>query len=99
MWTVFIVLILLVIAVAGVCFLRVFLAKSNAIRYHRNEVNLFGGMVKLVLWEANEGLVFLKNKQISQLIYGPEDGGGTAYIYPVLGDEVRVRVPLTLKLT
>jgi hypothetical protein len=99
MWTLLILFIVFVLAAIGLCVLRVLLAKSTAIRQHRNEVNLFGGVVKLVLWEANEGLVFLKNKQISRLVYGPEDGGGTAYIYPILGDEVRVRVPLTLKLT
>src|SRR5260370_10805864 len=99
MWTLLILFLLLLLVLIGIGVLRVLLAKSNAIRHHRNEVNLFGWIVKLVLWEANEGLVFLKNKQISRLIYGPDDGGGTAYIYPIFGDEVRVRVRVTLKLT
>jgi len=87
------------VLVAGYSFLHVFLAKAHAIRTHKHEVNLFFGMAKLVLWEANEGLVLLKNKQVNQIIYGPEDGGGTKYIFPLLGEEVRIREAVTLKLT
>jgi regulator of protease activity HflC (stomatin/prohibitin superfamily) len=78
---------------------QVFLAKGAAIRNRKEEVPLFGGMVKLILWEANEGLLLLKDKRISRVIYGPRDGGGLKFIYPILGEELRVRVPLTLKLT
>ena len=75
------------------------LAKTAAIRDRQDERNLFFGMIKLVLWEANQGLVFLRNKRISKVIYGPRDGGGTRFIFPVVGDELRIRIPLTLRLT
>jgi regulator of protease activity HflC (stomatin/prohibitin superfamily) len=90
---------LLVVVAFVVGGLQVLLAKSTAIRKRKNQVNLFWGLVKLVLWEANEGLVFLKNKRISDVVFGPKEGGGTKYIYPIFGEELRVRVPLTLKLT
>lgn len=99
---VFIILFLLTLTTASIpafCFVQYSLARSRAIRDHVGEVSLFGGLAKLVLWEANEGLVFLKNKRISRLIYGPRDGGGTSVILPIFGDELKVRVPLTLKLT
>lgn len=96
MW---IVLAVLVIAIAVACAARVLLAKAIAIKNHSDEVSLLGGILKLVLWEANQGLVILKNKQVSELIYGPKDGGGTKFIYPLFGEEVRLRVPLSLKLT
>jgi len=87
---------LLVAAYFGV---QLLLAKSFAIQRKQKEVNLFGGLVKLILWEANEGLVLLKNKQVSDVIYGPQHGGGTQFIFPIFGEELRIRVPLTLRLT
>jgi hypothetical protein len=53
---------------------RVFLAKDAAIHNRQGEVALFGGMVKLVLWEANEGLLLLRNKRISRVIPGGRGG-------------------------
>jgi regulator of protease activity HflC (stomatin/prohibitin superfamily) len=85
--------------VVAYCGLQVLLAKSYAIRQGRKQVNLFGGLVKLILWEANEGIVLLKNKRVSDVIYGPQHGGGTQFIFPLFGEELRVRVLLTLKLT
>jgi hypothetical protein len=93
------ILILFVGGVLALGFIRLLVAKPLAIRDHRKSVDLFWGLLQLVLWEQNEGLVFLKNKTASEVIYGPEHGGGTRYIYPMLGDELRVRVPLTLRLT
>jgi regulator of protease activity HflC (stomatin/prohibitin superfamily) len=97
MWLISFAFILL--SVAAVFAFQVLLAKGSAIRRHKNEVNLLWGLVKLVLWEANEGLIFLKNKRISDLVYGLETGGGTRFIFPIFGEELRIRVPLTLKLT
>ncbi|HEV8000456.1 MAG TPA: hypothetical protein VGP63_11295 [Planctomycetaceae bacterium] len=87
-----------VVLIGVYCVLRVFLAKSLAIQRKQKEVDLFGGLVKLILWEANEGIVLLKNKQVSDVIYGPQHGGGTQFIFPVFGEELRIRVPLTLRL-
>jgi regulator of protease activity HflC (stomatin/prohibitin superfamily)/predicted RNA-binding Zn-ribbon protein involved in translation (DUF1610 family) len=88
------------VAFAGVYIgLTILLAKTFAIQRKQKEVDLFGGLMKLILWEANEGIVLLKNKQVSEVIYGPQAGGGTQFIYPLFGEELRLRVPLTLKLT
>jgi len=73
--------------------------KVAAIRSGEKQKDVFFGLLRLVLWEANEGLLLLKNKQISSLIYGPRDGGGVRFIYPVFGEEVKDWVPLTLRLT
>src|SRR5262249_20400797 len=81
MWLISFAFILL--SVAAVFAFQVLLAKGSAIRRHKNEVNLLWGLVKLVLWEANEGLIFLKNKRISDLVYGLETGGGTRFIFPL----------------
>jgi hypothetical protein len=75
-------------------FVYVYTRKVAAIRARKWELDIFFGTIKLILWEPNEGLVLLKNKQVTALIYGPKDGGGIRFIYPVFGDEVKVRVPL-----
>lgn len=72
--------------------LRVKLSTYVAIRNNLKEVDIFGGMMKLILWEPNEGLVILKNKQVSEVIN--EEGGGRKYIYPILGEELWARVSL-----
>lgn len=71
-------------------------ARFRAIRDRQRELTLFGGYVKLILWEPNEGLVLLKNKQLSEIIETGE--GGTKFIFPIRGDEVRARFPLTLRM-
>jgi regulator of protease activity HflC (stomatin/prohibitin superfamily) len=72
-------------------------AKHRAISGRR--VTLFFGLARLVTWEQNEGLIFLRDKRIAEQIYGPNSGGGLRIIYPFLGEELRGRVPLTLQLT
>lgn len=74
----------------------VLLARFRAIRDHQREVSLFGGTMKLILWEPNEGLVFLRNKAISDVVAGGV--GGTRFISPLRGDELCARVPLTLRM-
>lgn len=71
------------------------LAKYRAIRYHKSEMNIFGGWLKLILWQPNEGIVVLRNKSvhfIDQL-----GKGGTKLIFPIRGDEVRARIPLAIR--
>jgi regulator of protease activity HflC (stomatin/prohibitin superfamily) len=41
--------------------------------------------------------LFLKNKRVCDVIYGQTRGGGTAIIYPILGEEVRMKIPLTFR--
>ena len=71
--------------------------KNHAFREHRPEVDLFGGFAKLVLWDPNEGILLLKNKKIDFVDDDPRDSGGVRFIYPVLGQEVGLRVPLTVQ--
>lgn len=74
-------------------------AKARAIEHGYREVTLFFRCVRLILWEQNEGLVLLRDKKIRDVIYGPEQGGGTKFIFPIVGDEVKVHVPLTLQMS
>jgi DNA-directed RNA polymerase subunit M/transcription elongation factor TFIIS/regulator of protease activity HflC (stomatin/prohibitin superfamily) len=72
-------------------------AKARAIQERKREVEIFFGLARLVLWEANEGLLFLKNKRVCDVIYGHTRSGGTAIIFPTLGEELRIHVPLTFR--
>jgi len=101
-WVVGAVLLAVALFFAGTLLKLVFdlaTAKARAIERGEREVKLFFGFVKLVLWEQNEGVLFLRNKKISEVVYGPQRGGGMKYIFPILGDEWKVHVPLTLQLS
>jgi hypothetical protein len=82
----------------GIAAIHYHLAKARAIEEKRREVKIFFGLAHLVLWEANEGVLFLKNKRVCDVIYGQTRGGGTAIIYPILGEERRIKnIPLTFR--
>jgi len=101
-WMLGTVLLLATLFLAGMLLkgsIEVLTAKARAIRRGERELDLLFKCVKLVLWEQNEGLLFLKNKRIHQVVYGPEQGGGMRFIFPVLGDEIRLHVPLTLQMS
>ncbi len=71
-------------------------ARYNAIKGNKTEIDLLGGWVKLILWQPNEGVVVLRNKNV---VYVDEKGkGGIKYIYPIRGEELRARVPLTIRM-
>jgi regulator of protease activity HflC (stomatin/prohibitin superfamily) len=76
---------------------QLFTAKQRAISGH--QVTLFFGMARLVAWEQNEGLIFLRDKRVSQVIDDRHAGGGLRIIYPFLGEELKGRVPLSLQMT
>jgi regulator of protease activity HflC (stomatin/prohibitin superfamily) len=61
------------------------------------EVPLWNGFTKLVSWNPNEGVLFLKNKQIDFVDNNPHDGGGIRVIYQLLGEELALRVPLEIQ--
>jgi regulator of protease activity HflC (stomatin/prohibitin superfamily) len=90
-------LVLIVMLLKGL--FEVTTATARAIERGEREVDIFFKCVKLVLWEQNEGLLFLRNKQIHEVVYGPEQGGGTRFIFPIFGDEIKVHVPLTLQMS
>jgi len=77
--------------------IKLLFAKQRAIA--GRQISILFGLAKLIVWEQNEGLLMLKNKKVWNQIYGPAAGGGLKIIYPVLGEEVRIRVPLTVQLT
>lgn len=79
------------------CSLRLLYAYNRAFRGHSKESDLFLGSVKLVLWDPTEGVLFLKNKAIDHVDDNPHDGGGVRFLFPVLGEELGLRVPLTLQ--
>jgi regulator of protease activity HflC (stomatin/prohibitin superfamily) len=70
-------------------------ARSRAIR--EREAVLWGGLARIVSWNPTEGVVFLKNKQIDFVDDNPHDGGGIRVIYPILGHELVLRVPLEIQ--
>jgi regulator of protease activity HflC (stomatin/prohibitin superfamily) len=61
------------------------------------EVPLWHGSAKLVSWNPNEGVLFLKNKQIDFVDNNPHDGGGIRVVYQHLGEELALRVPLEIQ--
>jgi regulator of protease activity HflC (stomatin/prohibitin superfamily) len=84
---------------SGILAFQLFTAKQRAIAERGRPVPLLFGFALLVAWEQNEGLIFLRDKRIRETIYGPKHGGGFRLIYPLLGEEFRAKVPLTLQLT
>jgi regulator of protease activity HflC (stomatin/prohibitin superfamily) len=92
----FLIILLAGVAVAGIAWLKVRLARYEAIRDRKKELVLFNGMMKLIVWEPNEALVILRYKHISEII--SSGSGGMKFIYPIKGEELRARVPMTLRL-
>ncbi len=92
----FVISCLALVAFVGVGVLYVFWVKSQAFGEHMHEVPLFFKLVRLVLWEPTYGVVLLKNKQITYVDNNIEDGGGAKFIFPFLGHEVGLMVPLTV---
>lgn len=77
------------------CVIHVLQGKARVLRQKaKQEVDLFFGLVKLVAWNPNEGVVLLRDKAVSHLDDDPYDGGGLKVIYPMLGEELALRVPL-----
>jgi regulator of protease activity HflC (stomatin/prohibitin superfamily) len=91
-----IVLLLIFCILALIVVVQISLARYHAIRDRQDNVAMFGGAVRLLSWEPNEGLVLLRYKRVSDVIVG--DGGGMRFIYPFRGEELRARIPLTLRL-
>ncbi len=79
-----------------VSFSQISLARYYAIRDHKNDVAMFGGAVRLLLWEPNEALIILRYKRVSEIIQGGT--GGTKFIYPIRGEELKARVPITFRM-
>jgi regulator of protease activity HflC (stomatin/prohibitin superfamily) len=68
-----------------------------AIRNQMREVPLFFGLVQLLLWEPQEGLVILRNKRLYDDGVIQDSQGGMIFISALRGQELRARVPLNLR--
>jgi hypothetical protein len=90
---------LAVVVLTIACWLHVFLAKSRAFHNDVEDASLFGGLVRMILWNPTQGILLLKNKQIDFVDSNINDGGGVKFIIPALGQEVGLRVPLTVLTT
>lgn len=75
------------------------LLKAKTLALQTGDVPIWGGLIRLIAWNPNEGVLFLKNKQISYVDSNPNDGGGIRVIFPLLGEELVLRVPLEIQTT
>jgi regulator of protease activity HflC (stomatin/prohibitin superfamily) len=75
--------------------IQLVLAKGKVL--NAQEVSIWNGFAKIVSWNPNEGVLFLKNKQIDFVDNNPHDGGGIRVIYHLLGEEIALRVPLEIQ--
>ena len=81
------------------CVVHVLMAKVRILRQKgKVEIDLFFGLAKLVAWNPIEGVVIMRNKSFRLVDDNPDDGGGMTVIYPALGDELAIRVPLELQV-
>ena len=94
-WVVGLLVLIAGTAFLGFSFVQLVLAKSRAIR--DREAPFWKGLAKFVSWNPTEGVVFLKNKQIDFVDNSPHDGGGIRAVYPLLGEELVLRVPLEIQ--
>lgn len=79
----------------GYAAVQLVIAKSKVLA--EREVMLWKGLTKLVSWNPNEGVLFLKNKQIEFVDHDAHDGGGIRVVYSLLGEELALRVPLEIQ--
>lgn len=64
----------------------------------RKDVPLLWGFVRLIAWDPIQGILILKNKSVSFSDDNLHDGqGGVRFLYPVLGEELVLRVPLEVQ--
>jgi regulator of protease activity HflC (stomatin/prohibitin superfamily) len=71
------------------------LAKKKALS--GGTVSFWKGLGELVSWNPTEGVLFLKNKHIHFVDSNPNDGGGIRVMFPHLGEEIVLRVPLEIQ--
>lgn len=79
----------------GYAAIQLAIAKSRVLA--EGEVKLWNGLTKLVSWNPNEGVLFLRNKQIEFVDDNAHDGGGIRVVYSLLGEELALRVPLEIQ--
>ncbi len=74
------------------------LLRARQLVLEQKEVSLLWGFVHLIAWDPIQGVLVLKNKSVSFSDDDLQDGqGGVRFIYPVLGEELALRVPLEVQ--
>lgn len=94
-WFLGLAIVLLATAAATSAVIRLMIARGRVLR--ESEVSLMRGWMKFVSWNPTEGVIFLKNKQIDVVDDNVHDGGGIRVLYPLLGEELVLRVPLEVQ--
>lgn len=87
--------VMLLLAGSGLAFglvVQLLLAKQRALR--QKDVPVLLGLARIVAWDPTEGVLFLKDKTVSCIDDDVRDGGGIRVIYPVLGEELALCMPL-----
>lgn len=75
---------------------RLLSARQNVLE--KKNVPLLWGFVRLIAWDPVEGVLILRNKVVTFCDDNLEDGsGGVRFLYPVLGEELALRVPLEVQ--
>jgi regulator of protease activity HflC (stomatin/prohibitin superfamily) len=83
------------VVILGNGLVRLVIAKGRVLG--DGEVQIWKGLARLVSWNPAEGVVFLRNKNIAFVDDNPNDGGGIRIIYPLLGEELALRIPLEIQ--
>lgn len=73
--------------------IQLLVARQNVL--HAKSLSLLWGTARLLAWDPTEGVLILRDKQVSFKDDDLHDGkGGVRFIYPILGEELALRVPL-----
>jgi regulator of protease activity HflC (stomatin/prohibitin superfamily) len=83
-------------AVIGQQTLQLMRAKRDVLA--KKDVSILWGLGRLIAWDPVEGVLFLRNKNLAFMDDQLDDGhGGIRCIYPMLGDELALRIPLEMQ--
>lgn len=82
----------------------IYYTRYRLIRDKINQLPVFGDFLHIISWEPGEGIVITRNKRIRKHharinIDNCNHQGGYRLISPLLGDEIFVRLPVSLKVT
>ncbi len=79
---------------------RIYYVSWKAMRLNVDQLPVFGPLIQLIFWQPNESVVLWKNGRIEfveESTEGSFNHGGSRLIYPLMGQEVFARFPLTIR--